>query len=53
MFWGLHWAWKHYRVKADFKSSAKIFVASAVAAIATYASLNFVNLVEWVRLVMA
>jgi len=52
MFWGLHWAWKHYRVKADFKSSTKIFAASAVAAIATYASLNFVNLAEWIRLVM-
>ena len=52
MFWGLHWAWKHYRVKADFKSSAKIFAASAIAALATYASLNFVNLVEWVRLVI-
>jgi len=51
-FWGLHWAWKHYRVKADFKSSAKIFTASTVAALATYASLNFVNLVEWIRLVI-
>jgi O-antigen/teichoic acid export membrane protein len=52
MFWGLHWTWKHYRAKADFKSSTKIFTASAVAAIVTYASLNFVNLAEWIRLVI-
>jgi len=52
MSWGLHWAWKHYRVKADFKCSAKIFAASTVAALATYASLNFINLAEWIRLVI-
>jgi O-antigen/teichoic acid export membrane protein len=50
MFWGLHWAWKHYRVKADFKSSAKIFAASGIAAITTYVILNFIPLAEWIRL---
>jgi hypothetical protein len=43
--------WKHYGAKADFKCSAKIFAASAIAAIATYASLNFINLAEWIKLV--
>lgn len=52
MFWGLHWAWKHYKAKADFKCSAKIFTASTIAALATYASLNFINVAEWIRLVI-
>jgi O-antigen/teichoic acid export membrane protein len=34
--WGLIWAWKKYRVKADFKNSGKIFIASSIAAIAAY-----------------
>jgi hypothetical protein len=42
---------QRYEVKADLKSSAKIFVAAAVAAITTYLSLNFLNTVEWVRLI--
>jgi O-antigen/teichoic acid export membrane protein len=52
MFWGLHWAWKHYRVKADFKCSAKTFTASTVAAIPTYALLSFINMAEWAKLVV-
>ena len=48
--WGLHWAWKHYGVKADFKSSAKIFASSAIAAVITYSTLNFVDLAEWAKL---
>jgi O-antigen/teichoic acid export membrane protein len=51
MFLGLHWIWKRYEVKADLKSSAKIFTASAIAAITTYLSLNFLNTAEWVRLI--
>jgi O-antigen/teichoic acid export membrane protein len=37
MAWGLIWAWKNYQVKADFKSSSKIFVASIVSSIVAYA----------------
>jgi O-antigen/teichoic acid export membrane protein len=37
MVWGLLWAWKNYRVKADFKNSGKIFVASVIASIGAYA----------------
>ncbi len=36
LLWGLHWAWKHYNVKADFLVSAKIFVSAAVAAVISY-----------------
>lgn len=50
MFWGLYWVWKHYKVKVDFKSSARIFVASAIAAIIAYSSLNFLATAEWIRL---
>jgi stage V sporulation protein B len=50
--WGLYWIWKHYNVKADFKSSAKIFGASTLAAIITYLSLNFINTAEWVQLAL-
>ena len=51
MFLGLHWIWKHYKVTADWGSSAKIFVASTIAAATTYLSLNFLNTVEWLNLI--
>jgi O-antigen/teichoic acid export membrane protein len=51
MIWGLSWTWKHYKVKADFTSSAKIFVASAVAAGTTYLFLNFFEAAEWIVLI--
>ena len=50
MILGLHWTWKHYEAKVDFASSTRIFIASAIAAITTYLSLNFLNTTEWVRL---
>jgi O-antigen/teichoic acid export membrane protein len=36
MLLGLYWVWKHYEAKAEFRSSAKIFTASALAAAASY-----------------
>jgi stage V sporulation protein B len=48
---GLRWIWKRYEVKADLKSSAKIFLASAAAAITTCLSLNLLNTAEWARLI--
>lgn len=50
MFSGLYWIWKRYKVKADFQSSTKIFVASAIAAITTYLTLDFLNSHEWIML---
>jgi len=50
LFWGLHWIWKHYQVKADLQSSTKILIASAIAAITTYLPLHFLNTAEWIRL---
>ena len=51
-FIGLHWTWKHYGVKADFGSSARIFLASTVAATAVYLLLSVFNVADWVKLVI-
>jgi O-antigen/teichoic acid export membrane protein len=48
--YGLYWIWKHYKVKADFKASAKIFAASAIAATTTYTSLTLLNTPHWIQL---
>jgi len=50
LFWALYWVWKHHKAKADFKSSARIFAASTIAAVITYFSLNFLAAAEWIRL---
>jgi O-antigen/teichoic acid export membrane protein len=52
MFWGLYWVWKHYHVKPDFKSSAKIFAAATAAAIVAFTSVNFLHFAEWIRLII-
>ncbi len=49
---GLHWLWRHYNAKPDFKISAKIFLAAAIATIATYLSLNLLVTAEWVKLLI-
>ncbi|MCL2288206.1 MAG: oligosaccharide flippase family protein [Candidatus Bathyarchaeota archaeon] len=36
LIWGLIWAWKNYRVKADFKNSGKIFTAALFASFVAY-----------------
>jgi O-antigen/teichoic acid export membrane protein len=50
MFIGLHWAWKRYGTKTDFKASAKIFLASALAATTTYLFLNIFAAAAWIML---
>ena len=50
MFLGLYWIWKHYQTKADFKSSIKIFIASAAAATITYLPLTFIHTADWIEL---
>jgi O-antigen/teichoic acid export membrane protein len=52
MFIGLRWIWKHYGTKADFNSSAKIFAASALSALATYILLNIFAAVAWAKLAL-
>jgi O-antigen/teichoic acid export membrane protein len=50
MFISLYWIWKRYGTKAEFRTSAKIFLASAIVAIATYLFLNFFNTAAWIML---
>ena len=52
LFWMLYWTWKHYKVKVDFGSSTRILVASAIAAIPIYLSLNFLATAEWIKLII-
>ena len=51
MFISLHWTWKRYGTKVDFRASAKILLASAPAAIATHLFLSVLNAANWVLLV--
>jgi O-antigen/teichoic acid export membrane protein len=51
MFWGLHWIWKRYKAKADFKSSAKILAASAIAAFVAYLPTIWLNTANWTKLI--
>ena len=50
LIWALHWSWKNYKVKTDFRNSAKIFAASAIASLATYLFISFLSLPYFVIL---
>jgi O-antigen/teichoic acid export membrane protein len=51
MFWVLYWIWKQYGARANFKSSAKILVASAIAAFFAYLPTIFLGASNWIKLV--
>jgi len=50
IFVGINWIWKSFRTKADFRSSVKIFLASAIATMATYVFLNVFDAIAWITL---
>ena len=52
MFWGLYWIWKHYKTKADFRCSAKILAASAIATVVAYLPVTVLNTANWIKLVI-
>jgi O-antigen/teichoic acid export membrane protein len=52
LIWSLHWSWKNYKVKTDFRNSAKIFAASAIASLATYLFISFLSLPYFVILLI-
>jgi O-antigen/teichoic acid export membrane protein len=52
LFIGLHWIWKRYEIKADFGSSAKIFAASILSAVAAYLFLALSNTAAWIALMV-
>lgn len=52
MTWGLYWVWKHHRAKAELRSSAKIFTASALAAIASFLTTTLLHTAAWIQLAL-
>jgi len=52
MVWGLYWIWKHFKAKADFRSSAKILAASTVATILAYLPATYLQMANWIRLII-
>jgi O-antigen/teichoic acid export membrane protein len=50
--WVLYWIWKHYKAKAEFQSSAKILAASTIAAILAYLPANYLQMANWIRLII-
>jgi O-antigen/teichoic acid export membrane protein len=52
LLWTLYWIWKHFKAKADFQSSAKILLASTIAALAAYLPTAFLNTANWIKLVI-
>jgi stage V sporulation protein B len=50
LFLSVYWLWKHYNAKPDFKVSAKIFLAAAIATMATYFSFNLLATADWIKL---
>ncbi|MBN2604114.1 MAG: oligosaccharide flippase family protein [Candidatus Thermoplasmatota archaeon] len=46
----LYYIWKHYRIKAEFRTSAKIFLASSISALCTWIFLRTVTEAAWVML---
>jgi O-antigen/teichoic acid export membrane protein len=52
MIWVLYWIWKHYNAKADFQSSARVLLASGIAAVVTYLPTVFLDTANWIKLVI-
>lgn len=52
IIWGLYRVWKRYGVKAEFRSSAKILIASALAAIPSFFVTTFLQGAAWLQLVL-
>jgi hypothetical protein len=52
MTWGLYWVWKHHQAKAELRSSAKIFTASALAAIASFLTTTLLHTAAWIQLAL-
>lgn len=48
LFLGLHWIWKHFRAKADFGSSGRIFFAATIAGATTYLFLKAFDTYAWI-----
>ena len=52
LFFALNLIWKKYDATVDWKSSAKIFFASLIAAVPTWAIITFFNFADWLKLIL-
>jgi len=52
LMWGLHWIWKRYEAKPEYKPSAKIFTASAIAATPSFLVTILLHTAAWIQLVI-
>lgn len=50
LIYSLHFLWKHYKLKADYRTSGKIFLASSMAALVTWSFLSFFSAAAWIIL---
>jgi len=46
---GIYWVRRKYNVKIDINSSMRIFIASAIAAIASFLAINFTAYANWIE----
>lgn len=51
-FWGLHWIWKNYQVKANYRPILRVFAAATAAALAAFLSMYLLNVTSWGKLVV-
>ena len=47
---GIYWARRKYNVKIDINSSMRIFIASTIAAMASFLAINFTAYANWIEL---
>ncbi len=52
MIWGLCWIWNRYKVKTDYKSSARISIASIAAAVISFIFLQLFASSDWLNLLI-
>jgi O-antigen/teichoic acid export membrane protein len=47
----LRWVWKRFKFTTDWRSSAKIFVASTISAVTTYMFITLLGSTDWLNLI--
>jgi len=50
IFAGIYWIWRHYQMKADYLSSAKIFISSLIAGAITFIFITIFTASTWILL---
>ena len=52
LFWGLHWIWKKYKVKANYRPLFRVFAAATVSALSSFLLINLLNATTWTGLIL-